>query len=217
MKKILTALTLLVLLCGCKRKSTDEGSIIYQVEYQLPDSLKQFAMYLPKEATVYFKGDSTVSIQKSNEESTTIITDKKTGFMRALLKSPAKQYVVDYSKAEQSLETGHLQPHTIAQQKDTKTIAGFKAVKYLVKDKLSGETTEMWFTKDISIIPNSLTLMLDPALGVPLEFTINQNGVKTKTTVKEVRFEPVPASIFATPTGFVPLTPQQLREMPVGN
>ncbi len=218
MKKIIfLSFVLLAFLAACNRKNTDEGSITYQLEYQLPDSLKQYAEFLPKQAVVYFKGDSAVSIQKTNEESTTIITDRKTNFMRVLLKSAARQFVVNYNKSEQAEEIGQLPPHTIAKQNETKTIAGYNATKYVAKDKLSDETTEMWFTKDISLIPNSLTMPLDSTLGTPLAFTINQNGMKTKTTVKEIKFEPVPEGIFATPAGYVPLTPQQLRQMPVGN
>jgi outer membrane lipoprotein-sorting protein len=218
MKKLFfLSFTVLVFLAACSRKNTDEGSITYQLEYQLPDSLKQYAEFLPKEAIVYFKGDSTVSIQKTNEESTTIITDRKTNSMRVLLKSPARQFVVDYNKSEQAEEIGQLPPHTINKQNETKTIAGYNATKYLAKDKLSDETTEMWFTKDIALIPNSLTMLLDSTLGTPLAFTISQNGMKTKTTVKKIKFEPVPEGIFTTPAGYVPLTPQQLRQMPVGN
>lgn len=218
MKKIiLLSFVLLVVLAACSRKNTDEGLITYELEYQLPDSLKQYAEFLPKQAVVYFKGDSTVSIQKTSEESTTIITNRKTNFMRVLLKSPARQFMVDYNKNEQAEEIGQLPPHTITKQNETKTIAGYNATKFVAKDKLSDEATEMWFTKDISLPPNSLTMLLDSTLGTPLTFTINQNGMKTKTTVKEIKFEPVPEGIFNTPAGYTPLTPQQLRQMPVGN
>lgn len=216
-KLILLSSVLFIFITACNRKNTNEGSITYQLAYQLPDSLKQYAEFLPKEAVVYFKGDSTVSIQKTNEESTTIITDRKTNSMRVLLKSPARQFVVDYNKNEQAEEIGQLPPHTITKQNETKTIAGYNATKYIAKDKLSDETTEMWFTKDISIIPNSLTMLLDSTLGTPLTFSISQNGMKTTTKVKEIKFEPVPEGIFTTPTGYTPLTPQQLRQMPVGN
>ncbi len=53
--------------------------------------------------------------------------------------------------------------------------------------------------------------------GYNFRRTTNQNGMKTKTTVKEIKFETVPASVFSTPKGYSTLTPQQLREMPVGN
>lgn len=216
MKNILFAATVSILfLSACNHQSNDEGSITYSLDYQLPDSLKRFAAFLPKEAKVYFKGDSTVSIQQSKQESTTIITDKKTGFMRVLLKSAFRQFMVDYNKAEQAEEIGTLPPHTVTPQKESKTIAGYPAQKYIFQDKLSGETTEAWFTKKIDVPQNSMTMMLDSTLGVPLAFTISQAVMKMKVTVKQLKFEPVPAGVFSTPMGYKQLTPQQLREMPV--
>ncbi len=218
MKNIfLSGLMLMLFLSACNHQNNDEGMIVYQLEYQLPDSLKRFAEFLPKEAKVYFKGDSTVSIQQSEKESTTIITDKKTGFMRVLLKSTFRQFMVDYNKAEQAEEIGTLPPHTVTKEKETKTIAGYPAEKYIFQDKLSGEKTEAWFTTKIALPQNSVTMMLDSTLGVPLSFTISQAVMKMKVTVQQLKFEPVPAGVFSTPTGYHQLTPQQLREMPVEN
>jgi hypothetical protein len=183
----------------------------------LPDSLKKYAEFLPKQATVYFKDDSTASIQGTTEESTTVITDKKTGFMRVLLKSPFKMYRVDYDKTDQENERALLPVYSFAPTATTKQIAGYNAVKYILKDKLSGDTSEAWFTKDISIIPNSITTALDPKEGVPLVFTTNQHGVIATTTVKQITFDAVPAGVFSTPAGYEVLTPKQLQEMPVEN
>lgn len=214
---ILSVFTGIVLLCACVNKKTGEGTITYQVEYELPDSLKQYAAYLPKQAIVYFKGDSTISIQQAGEESTSVITHAQTHFMRALLKSTSKHYAVDYDKAAQQEEIAAMPSYTFAKTADAKTIASYQAAKYTLKDKATGESAEAWFTKDISIIPNSLTTSMDTTLGVPLSFTIKQNGIIVKTTAKEIKFEPVPAGIFSTPKGYEFLTPQQFREMTMGN
>ncbi|EHQ24433.1 DUF4412 domain-containing protein [Mucilaginibacter paludis] len=207
----------LILLCACGHKKTDEGTITYSVEYELPDSLKQYASYLPKQAIVYFKGDSTISIQEASEESTSVITHANTHFMRALLKSATKHYAVDYDKAAQAEEVATMPSYTFTKTADAKTIAGYHAAKYTLKDKATGENAEAWFTKDVSIIPNSLTTSMDTTLGVPLAFTIKQNGIIVKTTVKEIKFDPVPAGVFLTPKGYEFLTPQQFREMTTGN
>lgn len=201
-------------LAACSHKE-NQGVIVYHLEYQLPDSLRSYADYLPKEATVYFKGDSAVSIQKSGEESTTVITDKLTGFMQVLLKSPEKSYVIDYSKADQAEERANMPSFTFTPGKGTKKMAGYQARSYIMKDKMSADSSEAWFTHDVVIPPNSLTTVLDTTLGVPLVFSTNQNGIITKTTVKEIRFETVPAGIFTAPKGYERLTPKQLSEMPV--
>jgi uncharacterized protein YceK len=217
MKRVLFALIITISFCSCSHKKTDEGSITYSVEYELPDSLKQYADYLPKQATVYFKGDSTISIQQANDESTSVITDSKVNFMRALLKSSTKKYAVDYTKNDQDEELAALPSYTFTKSTDSKTIAGYKASKYILKDKLSGENAEAWFTKDIAIIPNSLTATLDTTLGVPLTFTTKQNGIIVKTTVKEIKFETVPGGVFSTPKGYEFLTPQQFKDLTSGS
>lgn len=205
----------LVLFSSCSNKKIKQGSISYTIEYQLPDSLKKYLDYLPKSATVYFKGDSAVSIQQQNDESTTIITHKPTDFMRVLLRSSTKKYVIDYNKEEQAEESPARKGYSYVAASVTKNIAGHQALKYAITDKATGETGEAWYTRELSLVPNSLTMALDTTYGVPLSFTAQHNGMVIITTVKEVKFAPVPDGIFSTPAGYEHLTPKQLREMPV--
>jgi hypothetical protein len=216
-KPLLYLSIFLILLYSCSRKKVIEGSITYKIEYQLPDSLNKYLLYLPKSAKVFFKGDSAVSVQQMNDESTTIITSKPTDFMRVLLASSAKKYVIDYSKADQAQEAPAKLGYTYAADTNTRNIAGHKALKYTLTDKASGAVTEAWFTQEVRLIPNSLTMAFDTTKGMPLSFTTNQNGMIIKTTVQDIKFEPVPAGVFATPPGYEPLTPKQLRDMPVEN
>jgi hypothetical protein len=208
---------LLCLLYSCSRKKVVEGYVSYNIEYQLPDSLKRYVYYLPKSAKVYFKGDSAVSIQQMNDESTTVITSKRTDFMRVLLASSAKKYVIDYSKADQAEESPARLGYSYVAANQTQRIAGYKASKYTLTNKVSGESGEAWFTREIGLVPNSLTMAFDTSYGVPLAFTTTTGAMVIKTTVKEIRFEPVPKGIFSTPAGYEALTPKQLREMPVEN
>ena len=211
------AILLCIVICSCSHKKVVEGSITYDLQYQLPDSLKRYLLYMPKSAKVYFKGDSAVSIQQMNDESTTIITYKPTDFMRVLLASREKKYVIDYAKADQQEESPAKLGYSYTIGTDTQTIAGHKATKYALVNKVTGENDEAWFTRDISLVPNSLTMAFDTTKGFPLSFTTNNNGMTIKTTVKEIKFEPVPAGIFSTPAGYEKMTPKQLREMPVEN
>ncbi|MEO6523985.1 MAG: DUF4412 domain-containing protein [Mucilaginibacter sp.] len=217
-RNILFAFAIAISLYSCSGKKT-EGSIYYTVEYQLPDSLKEYAEHLPKQAMVYFKGDSTVSIQAGKEESTSIVTNQKTTFMRALLKSDEqkKYYAIDYDKNGQAEELASMPSYTFTKTTEHKSIAGYEAYKYNLKEKLTGDEAEAWFTKDVAIIPNSLTLNLDTALGVPLSFTSKQNGIIVKTTAKDIKFEKVPDGVFNTPKGYEFLTPQQFKNMTSGN
>ena len=203
------------LLTACADKNK-QGTITYDLAYQLPDSLLAYGPYLPKTATVHFKDDSVVSIQGIPEENTTIITHQPTNYMLVLLKSAAKSYQVIFNKDEQKQEVPDISMYTFTKSGDTKMIAGYNAEHYIMKNKATGIGSDAWFTHDIKIPPSSLTMMFDAKLGVPLSFKIDQNGFVTHTTVKEIKFEQTPDGAFSTPPGYQKLTPQQLKDMPVG-
>ncbi|HVW13386.1 MAG TPA: hypothetical protein VHB54_06190 [Mucilaginibacter sp.] len=216
MKRILFCVTIfLAAFSSCSKKQVKQGSITYNIQYELPDSLKQYALYMPKTATVYFKGDSAVSIQQMNDEATTIITYKPTNFMRVLLRSSSQKFVIDYNKADQQAEEPAKLGYSYTKGNKDTIIAGHKAVNYTLVDKATGETSNVWFTRELRMVPNSLTMALDTTYGFPLAFSLMQNGMLTKTTVKSIRFEPVPEGIFSTPAGYQKITPKELRDMPV--
>lgn len=152
-----------------------------------------------------------------NDEATTVITYRPTSFMRVLLRSSSQKYVIDYNKADQQEEEPAKLGYAYVKDTATKVIAGYKAVKYSLTDKMTGEGSEVWFTKQISVIPNSLTMPFDTTYGFPLAFTLTQNGIRTTTTVSSIKFEPVPDGVFSTPGGYQKITPRQLRNMPVDN
>jgi len=217
MQKLLKMLpVILIVFSSCKHKELKQGSVTYTMEYELPDSLKSYAAFLPKTAIVYFKGDSTVSIQQAGADATTVITHKPTNFMRVLLRSDRAQYAIDYKKAEQA-EILPPAEYTYAATTESKTILGHKATKYILTDKTSGAGNEVWFTKEIKLVPNYITTVFDTTYGVPLVFTSNQNGMVTKTTVKEIKFETIPDGVFSTPAGYKKLSPEQFKNLPVGN
>jgi hypothetical protein len=207
----------LFLLTACTKKEVKQGEITYKIEYQLPDSLKKYEDFLPKSAIVYFKGDSTVSIQQAGAEATTVITHKPTNFMRVLLGSPNKKFEIDYTKADQPEILPASAGYTYVSTNQSLTIAGHKAFKYELTDKATGLTSEAWFSKEISVVPNYLTTVFDTTYGVPLAFTTNQNGMPVKTTATSIKFGTVPDGAFSTPSGYQKITPKQFKDMPVEN
>jgi len=206
-----------MLLNSCNHKKIKQGSVAYDIEYQLPDSLNSYKAYLPAKAIVYFKSDSTVSIQQAGAEATTVITYKPNAFMQVLLRSAAAKYVIDYTKPEQTEILPASKGYTYVATNETKTIAGYKALKYELTDQATGLSSEAWFTKDVAIVPNYLTMVFDTTYGVPLSFTTKQNGIPVTTTAKQVKFEPVPDGVFSVPAGYQKMTPKQFRDMPVEN
>ncbi len=206
-----------ILFTGCNKVPVKQGKIIYTITYQLPDSLSRYASYLPKQAVVYFKGDSTVTIQQQGDEATTVIRYQPTSFLRVLLHSSAASYQIDYAKADQTQLLPAPLGYEYSSTKDSATIAGYKAYKYQIEDKGTGLTSDIWYCKKIAIPGSYLTMPFDTTYGVPIEFTTKQNEIPVKTSLKEIILGPVPDGVFSTPPGYRPLTPQQFKDMPVEN
>ncbi len=197
------------------QEKIEEGSITYIVEWTLPPSAPpQMAAMLPKEMKVYFKGDSSSTVSKGGFSSTNIM-NYNTEYFRILLDIPManKKFCVPITPADKEDMKDKLPDVTLTLTVDNKTILNYKAEKYNIKDKTTGAASEGWFTKDISIIPNSLSYYFDAAAGVPLEFQSVQNGMTFKAKVKEVKKETVPAGIFGVPKDYEEITFTELKGM----
>ena len=216
-KTLIFAILLPLLLTACSNKPIKQGKITYAISYQLPDSLSRYAAYLPTQAIVYFKGDSTVTIQQQGDEATTVITYQPTSFLRVLLHSAAANYEVDYAKSEQSTLLPAPLGYNYTAKSDSLSIAGYHASKYQIEDKGTGLQSEIWYSKKLALPVNYLTMPFDTTYGVAVKFTTKQNEIPVTTTLKEIKFEAVPDGVFSTPAGYHKLTPQQFKDMPVGN
>ncbi|MXV15534.1 hypothetical protein [Hufsiella ginkgonis] len=218
MKKIiLSALAFVFATAAFAQEKIKEGTIIYTVEYQLPDAMKPYASFFPREATVYFKGDSAKSVQVSTRSTTSVITDINASFMRLLLEAGVKKVYVSFTPAQQEEGLMALPEYAYTAGTETKTIGGYKALKYDQKNKKTGVSSEAWFTKDVSVVQNSLTAQIDESLGLPLVFTAAQaNGLTIKVTFKELKAGPVAAGTFSTPKDFQSIAIQDLTKIMTG-
>ena len=93
---------------------------------------------------------------------------------------------------------------------EKKLISGYNCTKYLLKDKISGNEMEVWATMDIVIPTNTLTASIKNVKGVPVEFSSNARGMKSKMTLKSVSEQPVPDIKLDIPTGYETMTFEDL-------
>lgn len=208
-------LAVCTVLASCGKKEP-QGKLVYTLSYELPAGQEQFAEHLPKEAIVYFKGDSVAVIEGNGDESTTVVTYAPSNFMQALLKSSRKKYAINYSKQDQDEERSHMPLYEATKGTQTKKLAGIDAQQYTLADKMTTESHEAWFATTVKVPKNYLSLMFDPALGTPLVFSSNQNGMVTHTTIKSINLDnEVPAGVFTAPADYIRLTPKAFQEMPV--
>ena len=226
MKKIILNIALLLVGTGVFAQATQaesgsviaEGTIIYAVEWKLPEQMQAMASSFPTELKVYFKGDSSSLKTQSPMYSSTNILNTKKEYERLLLDIPmmGKKFSVIFSPADQERIAENMPELIVKPATDSKTIAGYKAQKYEVNEKKSNQNSEAWFTKDIEIVPNSLSRFYDKSYGFPVEFTSYMNGLSVKAVVKELKAEPVPAGMFSASKDFEEISLDQLMQMQRG-
>ncbi len=216
MKKITFTATLALLsTVSFAQKKLTEGTITYQVEYDLPANMQQMKAMLPTEVSVYFKGDSTSTQNKTPMSTTNFVINSKTEFQRLLLDIPmmGKKYSVRFTPDDQEMMKEKFPELTFTESTETKEIATYKGKKYTVTDKASGKTSDAVFSKEIEIPANSLTQFFDKNYGFPLEFTTYQQGMTIKAVVKEIKEGKVPAGSFSASKEYEEITAAQLQGM----
>ena len=150
--------------------------------------------------------------------SSTNILNLKKDYERLLLDIPmaGKKISVRFTPEDQDQMQANMPELTSKPGSETKTIAGYTALKYEMTEKKSNQNFEAWFTKDTEIIPNSLSRFFDQSLGFPLEFTTFMNGLSLKALVKEIKSATVPAGSFSASADYEEMTLQQLMQMQRG-
>lgn len=223
MKKILFGISFILFTAVAfaqsgKGSKINEGIITYTVEWKLPQQMQAMAANFPKELTVYFKGDSSSLKTQSPMYSSTNILNLKKDYERLLLDIPmaGKKISVRFTPEDLDQMQANMPELTSKPGSETKSIAGYTALKYEMTEKKSNQNFEAWFTKDAEIIPNSLSRFFDQSLGFPLEFTTFMNGLSLKAVVKEIKSTTVPAGSFSASADYEEMTFQQLMQMQRG-
>ncbi len=220
MKRILLSLTLLLTMVSMSfgQKKISEGTITYEVEWQLPAQMQAYAAMFPKEVQVYFKGDSASWKNENPMSTTTTITNAKAEFTRLLLDVPmmGKKFSVTFTPADVENMRDKMPEYVITPGTESKTLAGYKVLKHSMTEKRSNTSSEAWFTKDIQVPQNSFTQFFDTQYGFPVEFSSFTQGVGIKARVKEVKAGPVPADAFRAGPEYEVMTVEELMQIQGG-
>jgi len=216
-------LSLVALLClgyaltANAQKTIKEGAITYSVVYDLPPEQQAMAAMLPTEYKVNFKGDYSTFKMDLGMFSTQVIYNVVTKETLSLTEVPMQNKKIavkmnaEQSKKMQEMQGGEKDLEVKATT-ETKQISGYNCTKYILNDKISGEASEVWATKDINLPANSLTSSFKEIQGVPIQFSTNAQGMKTKMTLKEVKEEVVADINLTVPTGFETMSFEDLMK-----
>lgn len=197
------------------QKPLTEGKVVFAISYPDMEMDAQMMAMMPTESSVFFKGAmSRTELNMGMGISSSSIMNSKTGEIIALTdmmgsKSAMKMTADDIKKSKETPDKP-----VITLTTETKTIVGYNCKKAIVK---SGETSslEVFYTDKIS---SSTAAALDwkEIKGFPMEYYLDQNGLKMKFTAKSVSPEKVSDDLFLIPKDYKLVTQEEMMKKMTG-
>jgi hypothetical protein len=206
-------LPLLILLLPLKGLGQDfkEGRIVYAITFPELDMDEATRGTLPTESVVFVKGHlSRTDINVGPRMSSASIYNAQTGEVTALTEfMDSKSYII--MKPGAGPVPTKEGSKVLIMDKEQKQIAGYSCSRAVVKTE-GNVSSDLYFTKEIKArLP--VNVQFPGADGFPMEYMVNQNGLKMLYTVKQVIPESVPSSLFSVPSDYKLVTPQDLMQI----
>ena len=226
MKKV----ALIILTYASILNAQNQGTVLYQMTIEgLPD--EQAAMMGDMEMKMVWKDNKFYSEQNSMMYSIKTAGDDKSvimlmdmmgnkNFMRINPEDP-KYKEDDRNKKE---DDKNKIDYKVEYTNDTKKIAGYDCKKAIVTGKSKDGkdfNAEVWYTEQIPNVyaqqkykskRNQEVAYLKGIKGMPLEYSIPQQGMTIKITAKEINFNPVSDDIFNLSTeGYTEIKPEDMK------
>ena len=197
------------------KKKINEGTVTYDVSYELNADQLQYASLLPKEITCYFRGDSCASIVNQGPAKIKGVTVFKANYRSLLVDMPtsSKKIVVVFTPDEVAQEKAANPQLTGVKGTEKQIIDGYSCSKVSITDTKNGAVYEIWVTNDIDLAPNSLSKLVSDFGGVPVKFVTFNRGIKVNAEIKEIKEMPVPPGFFSATKDYQPMTLSELQAM----
>jgi len=189
-----------------------EGVVVYDMILDKNSGLPPEAAALLKGSTIttYIKGDLRRTDTNTPMSSQSIIIDEKAKTVVSLMDIMGQKYLIRMSP-----EDGKEQFSTpeIKYMEETKTIAGYacKKAEITIKSKEGKEDKINVFYTD-EIIDSWIRPAYKGLKGFPMEYAINQNGMKLTLIAKNVSKEKVPDSKFEIPKDYKETTLEEMQK-----
>lgn len=190
---------------------TTEGQISYKIEFtsDSPEMASAAMMLKDSWMELYFAKDKTAVDLKMGEMmkiKTAIDTKINKGII--LMEVLGSKIATKIDQVKNKEENSYQQAVATS---ETKNILGFKCKKYLQRDS-KGEELIIWATKDIDMNLVGQEQFANVEIGVPLEFSTNDEGMTMNFTATKFNIK-VDPSIFKldVPEGFTVMTEEELK------
>lgn len=213
MKKTLLSLAIILGTTLMLNAQKFEGKITYSIEYdEVPEAIEPYISMLPKESKMTIKGTKSKAEQNMGGMGTSsVISDSKEGNSLMLISMMGQKVAVKMSKEDLETEKEKTPETKTTITKETKTIAGYKCTKAIVKSDDGNEVT-VWFTEEIPALGGANNKTGADIPGFPMEYTIDGGNEMVMTmSVSKVEKTKVADSEFEIPEGYEEMTMEEFQ------
>lgn len=191
------------------QKSFTEGKIVYEISFPEGDVDEQTKAMMPSESVVFVKGSmSRTDLSMAMGFSSSSIYNGKTGQNITLTDVMGNK---TYMTMDADKEAAKQDKPTFEHSGESKTIAGYFCKKSIMKMK-DGSSMELFHTDKISSSMSGALGGKDLG-GFPLEYTLDQMGIKMRFTAKTITPEKVSDDMFKVPSGYKFVTLEEMQKM----
>lgn len=219
MKKIIT-IVFFVLISGISLNAqVNEGFFSYKMDVSTDNPDMQMAVGMLQGSTmnIYFKEKKTRTEMKMGTMMSVItISNETSGDVLMLMSGMAGKNAIK-STLKEIEESSTEKPKVDVELIDeTKTIEGYTCKKAIITDE-EGNATVYWYTEEINISKKGHSYLNEEVPGFPMQYEINNNGLKMLMTVTkfEKKLEKKSDALFemTVPEGYKIMTMEEVKKM----
>ena len=197
--------------CAQEKGNSKDFKIVYEIEVTGGGDDAMMAAFMPDESVTYVKGNmsrSEMSIAMGMNSA--FISNAKTGITQGLFSFMGKKYYFDMdvpAKEDSLLKT------TVILKDEFKTICGYKCSKAEIQYEMEGKKYSSFIYYTPQIKHKAVTMAgkaFENIDGLPLEFEIENSGLKMKMIARNIEFKELDSDIFQIPKDYKKVSKEEL-------
>ena len=195
-----------------------EGHVSYKIDCVSDNPDMQMAVTMLQGSTmeIYFNEGLTRSEMKMGTMmNISTLTNEKTGDFLMLMSGMVGKNAILTTLDEINKEKAETPEMEVTLVDETKTIMGYVCKKAIMTSE-DGSESVFWYTEEIKVASKGQSYLNEKVPGFPLEYDINNAGLKMVLTVTEIEQKIKKAGDlfdFKIPEGYKQMTLEQLKSM----
>ncbi len=220
MKKVVLLFAMTIVTSVMSFAQLAEGLISYDIEMSSddPDMAMAVTMFSGSSMDLYFANDiARTELDFGAMMSMTTVVNNATDEIMILMGGMMGNKAVLTNSEEMKINEDETPETTITLTKEKKTILGYKCKKAIITDE-EGNEMEYWYTEEISTISTDKQSAIAKLPGLPLEYSVDRNGMIMSFTATVVKKSLDASTIeekfsMAIPDGYEELTYEEFSSM----